>query len=183
MNSDNAQNLILAAKNGNSKAFSELYELYFVPVYRYIYFRVKHKEEAEDLVQAVFVKAYHAVAGYKDMGKSPLAYFYTIARNAVVDYWRKQKRVINLEDVEAEVRISPGINPASLAEERVELKRVLKALKKLTPEQEEVVTLKFINDLSNKQISELLGKSEDAVRQIQHRALERLRAIYYEQSI
>jgi len=177
MNSAETKNLIIAAKNGDAKAFSELYELYFVPVYRYIYFRVKQKEEAEDLTQAVFMKVYSAVSRYEDVGKPPLAYFYSIARNAVIDYWRRHKRVVILETAQLEQVGDRATNLEADMAARRDVEMVLQGLKKLTEEQAEIITLKFINDLSTREIAELLGKSEDAVRQIQHRALEKLRVI------
>ena len=85
--------LMKLAKEGESEAFSQLYELYFVPVFRYIFFRVQQKETAEDLTQTVFLKAYKAAERFPTEGKNPLAYFFAIAKNTTKDYYRKKKDI------------------------------------------------------------------------------------------
>ena len=91
-NEIDAKELMRLAKDGDSEAFGLLYSKYFVPVFRYIYLRLKNKEEAEDLAQTVFLRVYKSLTRFRDQGKEPLAYFFTIARNAIIDYWRKKKR-------------------------------------------------------------------------------------------
>ena len=86
--------LMQLAKNGDTEAFGQLYELYFKPVYRYIYLRTKSKEEAEDLSQVVFIKIFKSIGGFQEQNKQPLAYFFTIARNTVIDHWRKKKDIL-----------------------------------------------------------------------------------------
>jgi len=190
MEEDNLQNnpkeLMQLAKSGNKEAYGQLYELYFTPVFRYIYLRIKDKEEAHDLVQTVFLKVFTALPNFKEQNKSPLAYFFTVARNTVIDYWRTKKEV-KVDDFEAivEKKTDNGNNPY-ISYEHNENQEIIKyALQELTHIQREVIILKFLSDLSNKEIAKLLNKKEEAVRQIQCRAIKSLKSIlknrkYYE---
>lgn len=164
------------AKQGDAQAFSALYELYFTPIFRFIYFRVQSREEAEDLVQTVFLKVFRSLPNFHEQNASPLAYFYTVARNAIIDYWRKKKSV-SLEDYEemAENILDDKADPFESLERLASAKILRKALGVLTDEQREVIVLKFINELSNKEIAQLISKNEGAIRQIQCRALKAMR--------
>lgn len=166
--------LMHLAKDGDTEAFGLLYELYFAPIFRYIYFRVKTKEEAEDLVQNVFLKVYKSISTYEERNKEPLAYFFTVARNTVIDYWRKKKDII-VEQEKVINRISTDSeNPRDLIERKETSGTIHQAIAHLTDEQQEVIIMKFINELSNQEIAKLLGKNEAAVRQLQCRALKLL---------
>ena len=173
---NNPEILMQQAKNGNTVAFGRLYEIYFVPIFRYTYLRVKDKAATEDLVQTVFLKVFQSVGQYKGRGGSPLAYFFTVARNAIIDYQRRRKEIIpdNSQEFFAKLQ-DTALNPQELLEKGDMAKTVRAAIHQLTEEQEEVIILKFINDLSNSEIAQLLGKSEEAIRQLQCRGLKMLR--------
>ncbi|MEK7554686.1 MAG: sigma-70 family RNA polymerase sigma factor [Patescibacteria group bacterium] len=168
--------LVRKAKDGDGEAFGMLYEQYFTPVYRYIYFRVRRKEEAEDLTQTVFVKAFEAMPRFRDIGKDPLAFFFTVARNTVINHWRKKHDVLP-DDPDATFRSVPdsGPGPERSAETNERLRLVWGAMSELTKEQREVITLRFVNELSNREIAAMLGKTEEAIRQLQARGLKSIR--------
>ena len=176
--------LIELAKQGDSSAFGILYKMYFTPVFRYIYFRVKDKKTAEDLVQSVFLKAYESISGFREQGKDPLAYFFTIARNAVIDYWRKKKEILmeGNEEILDKVRDTEA-SPLEFIEKGDKAAVLKEAIKNLTDDQQEIINLKFISDLSNAEISKITGKNEDAIRQLQSRALKNLREILKENKL
>jgi len=165
--------LIDLAKKGNKEAFGILYEIYFVPVFRYIFARVNSREETEDLVQEVFLKVYKNIKEIEVKENSPLNYFFTVAKNSVIDYWRRKKEVLT----EKEMNLSNYQKPEFVEKiEQKEMEEIIKELvKELTPDQQEVIVLRFINEMSNKEIAKLLGKTEEAVRQLQSRALKSLR--------
>lgn len=168
--------LLRKAKDGDEAAFGKLYDLYFLPVYRYIFFRVKHKAEAEDLAQTVFLKAYAAMPRFEDRGRPPLAFFFTIARNAVVNYWRKKKDLVLSDGEEDAVMLAAQTEDVAhrvMIQEAAQAARG--AIQKLTYDQQEVIILKFMNELTNEEISTVLGKSEEAIRQLQSRGLRALR--------
>lgn len=170
------QALVKLAKDGNSTAFSTLYEHYVTPIFRFVYFRVRSRQDAEDLTQHIFLKAWSALPEFKHQGKSFSAWLYRIARNTTIDYWRKKKETsldpgaaafLNQQDE------SPLPDTAAENKENAELLR--KTLQVLNEDQQTVLTLKFIEDLSNKEIAQITGKTEGAIRQIQSRALRVLR--------
>lgn len=173
------EDLLERAKRGETDAFTTLYETCYGSVYRYVFFRLKSKEEAEDLAQTVFLRAYQSLPTYEGQGKSPLAFFLTIARNGVIDFWRKKKAILDDEEGSIMARI-PANNehPLDTIARNDKLEAVMQALEDLTEEQREIITLKYMSDLSNKEIAATLGKREDAIRQLQSRALKTLRTVF-----
>lgn len=175
---DDPKKLMQLAKEGDKEAYGRIYELYFVPIFRYIYFRVKDKDVANDLTQTVFLKVFSALPNFKEQDKSPLAYFYTVSRNAVIDYWRAKNnaRLENSEEILLNIP-DKSENQLEIMENKEIGEAVRRAIHGLTEIQQDVIILKFINDMPNKDIAELLGKSEEAVRQLQSRAIKALRQI------
>lgn len=169
------------AKEGDAEAFGRLYELYFTPVYRYTYLRTKSKEEAEDLTQVVFIKVFKSIGGFKEQNKQPLAYFFTVARNTVIDHWRKKKEILVDMPIETGAAIEEQTDsPIDLIDKKANAQVIYKAIETLTEDQQEVVILKFINDLTTAEIATVLEKKEDAVRQLQCRALKILKLYFKE---
>src|SRR5437016_2574131 len=125
--------LIARAKLGENQAFAEIYNLCFKKIYRFIYFRVGHKEVAEDLAEEVFIKAYNKISGINE-NSSFEAWLYQIARNRVIDYYREKKQVIAIEEVENTLEYETNIiDVVNLDQQQ---KVILKLLKELTSEQQ-----------------------------------------------
>ncbi len=168
--------LMQLAKAGSADAFGMIYNLYFTPIYRYIQFRVKNKAEAEDLTHTVFLKVYQSIGDFRVQNSAPLAYFFTVARNTVINFWRKKKEILPSDPEELFSKIpSQQKNLQRAAEEKEMTGAVKDLLKELTDDQQEIIILKFINELSNTEIAQITGKSEAAIRQLQFRALKELR--------
>lgn len=172
-NLDDPGLLMGRAKRGDAAAFGELYDMYFTPVFRYIFARVREKETASDLAQTVFLKVFQARERYMEYGK-PLAYFFTVARNAVIDHWKKKKEV-SLETEEVFVAVATDDDPHEAAERSHTAQVIMRGIGLLTQDQQEIITMKFMSDLSNKEIAAATGRTEEAVRQLQCRALAALR--------
>ena len=171
--------LVRQAKAGDARAFGQLYELYFTPVYRYIYIRVNDKVLTEDLTQTVFMKVYQTIGRFEVRSVSPLAYFFTVARNTVIDHW-KRRREIRFSDVESDAEpfaeVADGSVDIAVAVDRsVTADLLTDALATLSDEQRDMLSLKFLGGLSTKEIATVMGKREDAVRQLQSRGLRALR--------
>ena len=170
--------LIGLAKKGDKAAFEKLYSLYFTPVYRYIFLRVKDKSEVEILVQDVFIKFYQSLESYQVQNATPLPFFFTIARNTIIDHWRKNRHQVAFgkEDILAQI---PDKEDTPLeSSEKIELTATLyKAVNKLSQEQREAITFKYWSFISNKEIAKIMGKTEEAVRQLQSRGIKQLRQI------
>lgn len=178
-NFSQALELFRQAKMGDSEAYGRLYQIYFTPVYRYIWLRVRQRELADDLTQNVFLKVYEALSRVKEQSGTPLAYFFTVARNTVIDHWRKKKDVVlgQEDDVWAALPDSAPDQHEQVVKKEIS-SSIIESLEELTEDQREIITLKFVNELSNKEISEMLQKSEEAIRQLQCRALKTLRQVY-----
>ena len=154
---------------------ASLYDEFFDKIARYIYVRIGDKNEAENLAGEVFVKALESLKSYKERGISMQAWLYRIAHHVSVDHLRKRGRtnIVPIDDVLVESRE----DPVAIAEKNIEMERVSKAMQKLTTEQREVVRLRFFGELSSKEVGAILSKSDGAVREMQHAAIEKLRGL------
>jgi RNA polymerase sigma-70 factor (ECF subfamily) len=169
--------LMCRAKEGDTEAFGRLYELYYVPVFRYLYGRLRNKEEANDLAQSVFLKVYEAISRIEP-NSAPLKYFFTVARNTLIDFWRKKKDLI----ISAEDDVWQNIpdhrpNQVTIVETLEISVQVREALEKLDDDDQDILSLKYFGGLSAGEIGEQLSISEAAVRQRQCRALKILKEI------
>lgn len=145
-----------------------LYDCYAPALYRYIYYRLGARTVAEDLTAEVFVR----VLGIQRAPDDWRAYLYRIAHNLVVDYLRRNPAVFENMD---EGLLDERADPATRAELQDERRRVRRAILRLTPEQQQVIVLKFVEDMSNAQVARIMNKPEGAVKALQHRALTNLR--------
>jgi len=173
-NRDALAPLLAKAKAGEEAAFGEIYNLYFKKIYQFIYYRVGHKEAAEDLAEEVFLKAFAKITSILEPD-SFVGWLYQIARNIVIDYYRQKKTVVALEDVENTLEYETNV--IDIVNLESQQKILLKLLKELGAEQQVVLKLKFFEDLSNSEIAELLHKNEGAIRVIQHRAIAKLQEL------
>jgi len=168
--------LVERAKRYEPQALAELCELYYRDVYSYIYYRVSNVQEAEDLTEDVFLKMVEAIRSCRARGgKSFLAWLFRIANNSVVDYYRRRavRNHLPLDEKHLPAHAGPEVS----VETKLTQERLQQALLKLTDEQQQVIILKFIEGLSNAEIAQILGKSEGAIKSLQHRGLVSLRRI------
>jgi RNA polymerase sigma-70 factor (ECF subfamily) len=165
------------AQNGDQEAFRLIYDKYLTPIYRYIYFRVKDKNTADDLTQEVFVKAFDRINRIEAENNNPLTYFYTIARNLLIDNYR-HKHIETIANEEAEIYLIHNDNPEKIYTENEDARQLMKALNKISDLEAEVIILKFLKNFDNSEIAKVLDKSEMAVRQLQSRGLKSLKKIY-----
>jgi RNA polymerase sigma-70 factor (ECF subfamily) len=149
-----------------------IYDEYHPLIYRYIFRRVGKVETAQDLSAGVFQRFLQALDEGGGPERNLRAWLYRTAHNAVVDHYRRQEHRQHLPLKENVV--DGGNSPARLTEERLTTARLREALRTLTPDQQQVVVLKFVEGLSNREVATILGKSEGAVKSLQHRALAAL---------
>ncbi len=170
-----AANIIRRAMAGDLESISFLYETHHPAVFRYLYYRVGDREAAEDLTSEVFLHMVRSLASYRDHGISFQAWLFKIAWNLAVDYFRKTSASPqlalsdNLPSSEAE--------PAAAAERRLTTEILRWGLSKLGADQRDVVVLRFVADLPIAEVARALNRSEDAVKGLQRRGLDALRAI------
>lgn len=156
----------------NSETFAKLYQKYLDKLYRYMYFHVnQHRETAEDLVETVFLKAWKNINSYQTNGGSIQAWLYSIAHNTLIDYYRTYRPTGALD----ETVIDSGKSiEEHLETEEIQIK-ISKALHKLSAEQKQMIILKFIEGLAYREVEEIMGKSQEALRALQYRALKQLK--------
>jgi RNA polymerase sigma-70 factor, ECF subfamily len=169
------ESLVTQAIEGDKSAFTRLYDLHYDRVYRHVLYRVPSSEDAEDLTQLVFLQAWRAIGRYQLTGTPFIAWLFTIAHNLVMSFYRRTKPTTPLEDDRREERSDN--DPEHSAEAKFDQERIRAAITHLRPEHQQVITLRFLENLPHRDIAESLGKSEGAVRVIQHRALGELRRI------
>ena len=167
------ESLVQRAKQGDQKAFTQLYEEHFDRIYRYIVIRIGDKMEAEDMTQQVFLKALKSISSFKWKGVPFAAWLFRIAHNQVVDYLRKKtKRAAAPFD---ESLVGVDVNPQKIAERSLDIQQLLLATKQLTQAQQEVISLRFTGGLSIAEVAKIVGRSQGAVKALQHSAIVALR--------
>ncbi len=171
--------VIERARNGDVAAFGEIYDTHVDSVYRYLLYRVRQPSDAEDLTSEVFTRAFANIHRYRWQGKSFLAWLYTIARNAVTDRRRRDRPTVELDNAYGLAAGGPTAHDRAVLGEEVDALRG--AVKHLTGEQQEVLVLRFVENLSSREVAKILGKNEGAIRALQFRALGRLRKILRDQ--
>lgn len=171
--------VIERARGGDRGAFAELYDAHVDSVYRYLLYRVREPSDAEDLTSEVFTRAFANIHRYRWQGKSFLAWLYTIARNAVTDRRRRERPTVDLDNAFGIAEEGPTAHERAVVGEQVNALRG--AVQHLTVEQREVLMMRFVQDMSSRQVAQILGKNEGAVRALQFRALGRLRKLLREE--
>jgi RNA polymerase sigma-70 factor (ECF subfamily) len=172
--SDEAK-LVASAQRGDRSAIAEIYERHHSAIYRYIYYRVGETSTAEDLTGTVFVRVVEHLDDFVYRGRPLLSWLYTIARNVVVDHHRRSSgpTMMPLDE-----RLLTGAVDVERAAERALVQRQLAvALGRLTEDQRQVIVLKFIEEMSNEEVADVLGKTVGAVKSLQHRALAALHRV------
>lgn len=173
------QILIDAAARGDVEAFAELYDAHVQRVYRYFCYWIGDTEEREDLTQQVFLQAWRAIGRYKRTRAPFRAWLVTIAHNLVVDYYRSKKPTATLDrDPPAQDRWS---NPEAHLLAASDQESVRRAILRLKPEHQRVLTLRFVEQCEYAEIAQTMGKTEGNIRVIQHRALAELRRLVHHQ--
>lgn len=165
--------MILRAVEGDAEAFGALYDLYHPQIYRFVYLKVGRREESEDLTHQVFLSAWEHVREYAHRGHPFGSWLYRIARNAVIDHYRAKREVMPIENMDAEVFLS-GENIEEAASLSLLLQEVREGIRRLKPEHQDIIILRFVEELSVKEAAQALGRSEGAVKLLQHRAMREL---------
>lgn len=169
--------LIQRAVSGDPDAFATLYDTYIEQIYRFIYFRVGDELTAEDLTSQVFIKAWDNLSSYQMRGLPFSAWLFRIARNSVIDYYRTFRETTSLE-FEAVAKPDPEGDVDERIERQLQAEEVRLALQKLTEDQRQVLTLRFIEGFSTEEVAQVLGKRPGAIRALQMRGLQALTEIF-----
>lgn len=168
------------AIKGDEEAFSVLYQRNVKKIYNYIYYRTGNVRDAEDLTARVFQRALKHITRYKKTNVPFSAWLYRIAHNLVANWHRdnQRKKEVPIDD-QINIRSKQDI-PDHEIEKKQEVEWLLRAVHQLPSNRQMVLILKYVEDLSNKEIAEIMGKSEGAIKSLYHRTLIELREIFDE---
>lgn len=158
---DNDLEIIKSIKNGNLNDFGLLYDAYLPKIYRYVFFKTRQKETAEDITSDVFMKALSKIETFDSNKASFSVWIYRIARNSVIDYYRAKKETTDIEDA---WDLASDEDVQKSVQANLSLKQIEEYIQKLKPEQRDLVILRVWQDLSYKEISEIMGKDEGSLR-------------------
>jgi RNA polymerase sigma-70 factor (ECF subfamily) len=169
------ESLIRRAQQRDQVALTQLYEDNFDRIYRYCAIKIGDRTEAEDMTQQVFLNAIKSLPSYKFKGMPFSAWLYRIAHNQVVDHLRRKSRHVTVPI--DETTATADDDPREFAEVQLQIEELAAATKKLTEAQREVISLRFAAELSVAEVARAMGRSEGAVKALQHSAIAALRRL------
>lgn len=169
---DDEMTLLARARALDDEALAEIHDRYYEPIFRYIVFRVSNQQVAEDLASEVFVRLLSALRDHTAPQNTIRGWLYGVAFRVVNDFHRKQYR-------REEVQLSDGLanddsGPLETVARRLSWREVRAAMAELTDSQREVIALRFGQEMPIREVAQLLGKTEGAVKQLQARGIASL---------
>ena len=167
---EHVRELVARGQKGDRDALEELYLIHFDRIYSYLHVSVGNRHDAEDLTTQTFLKMLEKIGSFKWQSAPFSAWLFRIAHNLAMDHFRSRRRW----QPEEEVPEPPGEEepPAELmAMQTIGRESMLKLIQDLSPEQQQVLTLKFVFNLPNAEVAAILDKTEGAIKSLQHRAL------------
>ena len=171
------QGLVAEAQQGNLSAFGRLHEIYFERVYRYMMARVGNPSDAEDLTQELFLKVMASLGSYRFQGPPFAAWLFRIARNIVVDRTRRRRTAGEQVPLDEAGCVPAGGSAEEEALRTLSAESLVAALGRVTDLQRQVVELRFLAELSIAETAAVMKRNENAVKALQHSALQALRRV------
>ncbi len=169
------EDTLARASQGDKDAFGLLYEQYVERIYNYVYYRTGNVHDAEDLTARVFYRALHHIHNYTDRGLPFSAWLYRIAHNLIANWHRDRARHQEIPLSDAPTIHYKGVAPEAAVVQNQEQESLLRIIRHLPAERQNLLILKFVEHLSNTEIGEIMGRSEGAVKSLYHRTLLSLR--------
>ncbi len=179
----NEEEILLRASQGDRDAFGQLYDRYIDRIFNYVYYRTGNLHDAEDLTARVFQRAMNHIHTYTDRGLPFSAWLYRIAHNLVANWHRDRSRRQEIPLNELPILPSKGDQPESTLVRSQEQETLLRLIRRLPPERQTLLILKFVENMSNATIGQIMGRSEGAVKSLYHRTLLALRDELGDQNI
>jgi RNA polymerase sigma-70 factor (ECF subfamily) len=167
------QELVKKAQSGDKDAFGLLYDRYMDQIYRFVYYRVGTRVDAEDITEHIFLTAFKGLINYVDRGVPFEAWLYRIARNAVIDHYRAKKHSVCLDSA---LFVEDGKKtPEQKTEDTIMYELTMQFIHALPDAYQEILLLYYVSDLDTKTISMMIKKPVDQVRVLKQRALSALK--------
>ncbi len=169
------EDILVERAREDPEAFGILYQRYVDKIYSYIYYKVGNQEDAEDLTAKVFLKAFNHIKNYENRGLPFYVWLHRIAHNLLANWHRDRSRRKVIPLGELPISSREDVDPLISLEKEERLRKVMAAVRSLPPDKQEVIYLKFVERLSNQEIALIMGKTENAIKALYHRALIALR--------
>jgi len=168
------------AMDGDREAFGVLYRQYVDRIYNYVYYRTGSHRDAEDLTARVFIRAMRHIENYEDRGLPITAWLYRIAHNLVANWHRdnSRRREIPLDERILVYFHYKDEHPEAHLLETEELDELLQVIRNLPTDRQQLLILKFVERLSNREIGQIMGRTEGAIKSLYHRTLIAIRETY-----
>lgn len=179
----NEEEVLSRASQGDREAFGLLYERYIERIFNYVYYRTGNLHDAEDLTARVFQRAMNHIHNYTDRGVPFSAWLYRIAHNLVANWHRDRSRRQEIPLNDLPVLPSRDDRPEVSLVRSQEQDALLRLIRQLPAERQTLLILKFVENLSNAEIGQIMGRSEGAVKSLYHRTLLALRDQIGDQNI
>lgn len=173
--------LLAAAMQYDEAALGELYDRYEAKIFNYIYRRTGDEALAEDFTAQVFLRMLESIRDQKAWHSSFSGWLYRIAHNLVIDHYRRKGRQGTVDIDEAAPTASEEHDPEITVEQTLDAERLRAAIRRLTDEQAEVVSLRFLEGYSISEVAAMMNRTEGAIKALQYRAVATLRTLLYEQ--
>jgi RNA polymerase sigma-70 factor (ECF subfamily) len=173
--------LLAAAMQYDEAALGELYDRYETKIYTYIYRRTGDEALAEDFTAQVFLRMLESIRDQKAWHSSFSGWLYRIAHNLVIDHYRRKGRQGTVDIDEAAPTASEEHDPEATVAQSLDAERLRAAIRRLTDEQAEVVSLRFLEGYSISEVATMMNRTEGAIKALQYRAVATLRTLLYEQ--
>lgn len=175
---DSIWDAVRRAQDGDPEAFGEIYDRYVDTVYRYIYFRVSNRQLAEDLTSEAFLRALRRIGSVTWQGRDLGAWLVTIARNLIADHYKSGRYRLEITTADMLDADQPdrsyGGRPEAEVLEHLTNTTLLTAVRKLNPEQQECIVLRFLHGMSVAETAAIMGKNDGAIKALQYRAVRSL---------
>jgi len=167
---DQIRRLVERSQQGHRDALEELYLIHFDRIYSYLHMSVGNRHDAEDLTTQTFLKMLESIGKFRFRAAPFSAWLFRIAHNLAMDHFRAARRWQPEEEVPEPIG-SEELSAEDEAMHSIGRQSMLELIDELSPEQRQVLTLKFVFNFGNSEVATILGKTEGAVKSLQHRAL------------
>lgn len=171
---DDVMEIVSRAQAGDAEAFGELYDRYVELIYRYVYYRVGNKAQAEDFVSETFLRALRRITSFTWQGRDFAAWLVTIARNLIADHYKSGRFRLEITTAEMLDADQAQDGPESAVLDSLTNETLLSAVRELGGEQQECIVLRFLQGLSVTETALAMGKTDGAIKALQYRAVRTL---------
>jgi RNA polymerase sigma-70 factor (TIGR02952 family) len=169
--------LVRRAQQGEAEAFGQLYDHYVGTVHRFVLYRVGDRSTAEDVTSETFVRALRRIDSLSFQGRDVAAWLLTIARNLVLDHVKSSRYRLEVSTADMRDADTATDGPEDAVVQALTNAELVECMRRLGPEQQECLALRFLHGLSVAETAEVMGKRDGAVKALQHRAVKRLAAL------